>query len=296
MADLKTGAEAPDLPETLRLKIVYRPIDDLTPYKGNARTHSEKQIAQIAASIRKFGFTNPVLIDARGQIVAGHGRVTAARQLGRRDVPTIELGHLTEAERRAYVIADNRLAELAGWDREILAIELQALTELDLDFELEITGFETAELDLLLDGILIAGQRAGIHGVQVCLLFSQLAVQEPLPFGLFGLLAFAFVFRALPLDVLQSLALGFGPAPLQFDFFTAFFLSPFLHLLFLEPRDSLALLAGIFLAFLLFSLFSQLLRIVGFGLHYGLWRRHANLVFGDQRAFDRKRYARVHRA
>ncbi len=153
MADLKTGADAPTLPETLRLKIVYRPIDDLTPYKGNARTHSDKQIAQIAASIRTFGFTNPVLIEAHGQIVAGHGRVAAARLLGMRDVPTIELGHLTGAERRAYVIADNRLAELAGWDREILAIELQALSELDLDFELEITGFETAELDLLLDGV-----------------------------------------------------------------------------------------------------------------------------------------------
>jgi len=151
--DMKTGANSPTLPETLRLKIVYRPIDDLTPYKGNARTHSDKQIAQIAASIRTFGFTNPVLIDARGQIAAGHGRVAAARQLGMRDVPTIELAHLTGAERRAYVIADNRLAELAGWDREILAIELQALSELDLDFELEITGFETAELDLLLDSV-----------------------------------------------------------------------------------------------------------------------------------------------
>ncbi|WP_299749745.1 site-specific DNA-methyltransferase [uncultured Boseongicola sp.] len=153
MADVtKTGALAPQLPETLRLKIEYRKIDDLTPYAGNSRTHSDKQIAQIAASIRTFGFTNPVLIGDAGQIIAGHGRVEAARLLGIDQVPTIEFGHLSDAERRAYVIADNRLAELAGWDRDILAIELQGLSELDLDFDLEITGFETAELDLLLDG------------------------------------------------------------------------------------------------------------------------------------------------
>ena len=145
MADIKT------LPESTRLKITYRKIGELIPYTGNARTHSDKQIAQIAASIRKFGFTNPVLIDEEGGIVAGHGRVAAAKQLGIAEVPTIVLGHLTPAERRAYVIADNRLAELAGWDREILKIEFQALAELDLDFDLEITGFETAELDLLLD-------------------------------------------------------------------------------------------------------------------------------------------------
>jgi DNA modification methylase len=151
MAPTKLGANALGLPDSVRLKIVYRSIDDLNPYKGNARTHSPKQISQIAASIGQFGFTNPVLLDGRRQIVAGHGRVSAARLIGMKEVPTIELGHLSEAERRAYVIADNRLAELAGWDREILAIELQALTELDLDFDLEITGFETAELDLLLD-------------------------------------------------------------------------------------------------------------------------------------------------
>jgi DNA modification methylase len=148
----KNGALAPQMPESLRLKIEYRRIDDLTPYTGNSRTHSDKQIAQIAASIRTFGFTNPVLIGDAGLIVAGHGRVEAAKSLGIDKVPTIELGHLSDAERRAYVIADNRLAELAGWDRDILAIELQALSELDLDFDLEITGFETAELDLLLDG------------------------------------------------------------------------------------------------------------------------------------------------
>jgi DNA modification methylase len=139
------------LPDTLRLKITYLKVDDLNPYVGNARTHSEKQITQIAASIRQFGFTNPILIDDANGIVAGHGRVAAARKLGCAEVPVIELAHLSDAERRAYVIADNRLAELAGWDHEILAIELQALSDMDLDFDLEITGFETAEIDLLLD-------------------------------------------------------------------------------------------------------------------------------------------------
>jgi DNA modification methylase len=148
---VKTRAKSPTLPETLRLKIAYRKVGDLNPYAGNARTHSDKQIEQIAASIRRFGFTNPVLIDGADGIVAGHGRVAAARKLGFTEVPAIELAHLSEAERRAYVIADNRLAELAGWDREILAIELQALSGMELDFDLEITGFETAEIDLLLE-------------------------------------------------------------------------------------------------------------------------------------------------
>lgn len=151
MVDIKPGVLPQPLPEKTRLKIVYRKTDDLVPYAGNARTHSEKQIAQIAASIRQFDFANPVLVDGDGGIIAGHGRVAAAKQLGIAEVPTIELAHLSAAERRAYVIADNRLAELAGWDRDILKIEFQALAELDLDFELEITGFETAELDLLLD-------------------------------------------------------------------------------------------------------------------------------------------------
>jgi DNA modification methylase len=152
MTDMKT------LPESTRLKIAYRKTEDLIPYAGNARTHSDKQVAQIVASIRQFGFTNPVLIDTNGSIVAGHGRVAAAKQLGLIEVPTVALTHLTPAERQAYVIADNRLAELAGWDREILKIEFQALAELDLEFDLEITGFETAELDLLLDGDVADGE------------------------------------------------------------------------------------------------------------------------------------------
>jgi DNA modification methylase len=125
------------------------PIVSLRPHPGNARTHSKKQVRQIADSIRQFGFTNPVLIGEDGEIIAGHGRVEAARLLGLDCVPTVRLAHLNAAQRRAYVLADNKLALNAGWDRELLAIELQGL--IDLDFEVEITGFSTTEIDLVLD-------------------------------------------------------------------------------------------------------------------------------------------------
>ena len=131
------------------MQIQNLPIETLRPYQGNARTHSKRQIRQIANSIQRFGFCNPVLIDNQRQIIAGHGRVAAARLLGVDQIPTVELAHLSDAEKRAYILADNRLAEKAGWDREILAIELQALV--DLDFEVELTGFETAEIDLVLE-------------------------------------------------------------------------------------------------------------------------------------------------
>ena len=133
------------------LKIEYRQSTSLTQASRNARTHSRKQIAQIAASIRQFGFVNPVLVDADGSIIAGHGRVEAAKSLGMSAVPTIRLDHLSAAERRAYLIADNRLAELAGWDHEILAIELGELATLELEFDIEITGFESADIDTILE-------------------------------------------------------------------------------------------------------------------------------------------------
>jgi len=132
------------------LRIDVRSIGSLTLRRSNPRTHSKQQIRQIADSIEAFGFTNPVLIDADGTVVAGHGRVRAAKELGLERVPTITLEHLSDAQLRAYVIADNKLAELAGWDRDVLAIELQELAALDLDFDLELTGFATAEIDLLL--------------------------------------------------------------------------------------------------------------------------------------------------
>lgn len=133
----------------LEYRVVERPIISLCPYPRNARTHSRKQLKQIAASIERFGFTNPVLVSDDGEIIAGHGRVEAARMLDMKTVPTLALSHLSEADRRAYVLADNKLALNAGWDREILAIELQALV--DLDFDLEVTGFSLAEIDLVLD-------------------------------------------------------------------------------------------------------------------------------------------------
>src|SRR6516164_9155939 len=117
------------------MKIEYTSVRELRPYLNNARTHSKKQIRQIANSIAKFGFCNPVLIDDAKQIIAGHGRVEAAKLLGVDAVPTCRLSHLSEADKRAYILADNRLAERAGWDRELLAIELQGL--IDLDFEVE---------------------------------------------------------------------------------------------------------------------------------------------------------------
>ena len=133
---------------TAALAIEYRAIGSLIPYARNARTHSEAQIALIAGSIREFGFANPVLVDGANGIIAGHGRVLAARKLGLASVPTIELGHLSDAQKRAYVLADNRLAERAGWDRELLALELGELAELGTD--LGSLGFEALELDALL--------------------------------------------------------------------------------------------------------------------------------------------------
>lgn len=134
----------------LSLAVVERPIGSLQINPRNARTHGKKQINQIAASIKEFGFTNPVLVNEIGMVIAGHGRVAAADMLGMTVVPTIELSHMTPDQLRAYVLADNRLAELAGWDKDILSIELGELIELDLDFDIEITGFATVDIDKLM--------------------------------------------------------------------------------------------------------------------------------------------------
>ena len=125
------------------------PITALKPYAQNARTHSRRQIKQIAKSIEHFGFLNPVLIDEGYHILAGHGRVEAGDLLGWSHVPTLRIEHLSETEKRAYILADNRLAEEAGWDNEILAIELQGLIE--LEFPIELTGFHTTETDIILE-------------------------------------------------------------------------------------------------------------------------------------------------
>jgi DNA modification methylase len=134
-----------------KLIVQYFPVDSLRSYRSNARVHSSQQINQIAKSIQFFGFTNPVLIASDRTIVAGHGRVEAAKQLGLIEVPTILLEHLTKEQIRAYVIADNRLAEKAGWDKEILSIELQHLVMNDDGLDVTITGFEVPEIDLILE-------------------------------------------------------------------------------------------------------------------------------------------------
>jgi DNA modification methylase len=130
------------------LSVTYRPLAELIPYVRNSRTHSDAQVAQIAASIREFGWTNPVLIDGEKNIIAGHGRVLAARKLGLTEIPTIEVGHMTPAQRRAYVIADNQLAANAGWDNELLKLELGELNQ--EGFDLSLIGFSLDELERLL--------------------------------------------------------------------------------------------------------------------------------------------------
>jgi len=131
-------------------KIEYVSIDTLIPYARNARTHSDVQVAQIAASITEFGWTNPILVDGAKGVIAGHGRLLAARKLGHDEVPVIELSHLTDTQKRAYIIADNKLSLNAGWDDEVLSVEMEELD--DKGFDLTLTGFDDDEAaDLNLD-------------------------------------------------------------------------------------------------------------------------------------------------
>src|SRR5438105_8711399 len=135
-----------------RVEIVYRPIDQLKPDPPNPRRHERKQIRKIADSIETFGFNVPILVDADLKVIAGHGRLLACRLLGRNEVPTISLERLSEAQARAFMIADNRLIEIASWDDRLLGEQLRELSELNLEFSLEVTGFEMAEIDLLIEG------------------------------------------------------------------------------------------------------------------------------------------------
>lgn len=134
-----------------KLKVEYRKTSDLIPYARNARTHSEEQVTRLASSIKEFGWTNPILVDGENGVIAGHGRLAAAKKLGIEAVPTIELSGLTQAQKRAYILADNRMALDAGWDDELLSIELSELK--GMDFDLSLTGFSDEEMgDLLGDG------------------------------------------------------------------------------------------------------------------------------------------------
>ena len=132
------------------LSIQYVSPDRIRPYPGNARTHSRKQLKLIANSIKRFGFANPILVTGDFEVVAGHGRLEAAKSLGLAQVPVVALSSLSEADKKALVIADNRIAELAGWDRDILAIEYQGLHDLQFD-DIEVTGFSLGEIDTILD-------------------------------------------------------------------------------------------------------------------------------------------------
>jgi DNA modification methylase len=148
---LRTKHHLSDATALSKLSVLYQGRESLVFSSRNSRTHSKRQIQQIADSIRVFGFTNPILVDANNTIVAGHGRAEAAQLLGINEIPTICLEKLTDDQVRAYILADNRLAEKAGWDREMLAIELQYLISIDDDLDVTITGFEIPEIDLILE-------------------------------------------------------------------------------------------------------------------------------------------------
>ena len=138
---------------TSRISVVYRPISELKLNPHNPRVHADKQIRQIARCIEKFRFNVPVLVDAQDTLIAGHGRVLACQLLGWTEVPTIQLDHLSKAQARAFMIADNRLSEISQWNDELLAQQLKELSELDLDFSLEVTGFAIGEIDLRIEGL-----------------------------------------------------------------------------------------------------------------------------------------------
>lgn len=130
------------------MEIIYKKVDELIPYINNARTHNDEQVSQICASINEYGFTNPILIDEKNSIIAGHGRLLAAKKLKMKEVPCIVLCGLTEAQKKAYIIADNKMALNAGWDLNLLSLEFENLKELDVD--LNLTGFSADEIENLL--------------------------------------------------------------------------------------------------------------------------------------------------
>ncbi len=160
-----------------KLKIVYRPLQELSPYAHNARTHSPEQVAQLVESIKQFGWTNPVLIDEKGEIIAGHGRVMAAEMLKMDSVPVIVLSGLTDEQKKAYRLADNRLPMNAGWDEDLLRMELSDL--INADFDVSLTGFIPTEIDELLTDVL-PGNRTAINSMFTSLSgeLNELAIYE----------------------------------------------------------------------------------------------------------------------
>src|SRR5271163_1262562 len=142
------------------LSVAYLELDRLKPDPSNARRHSKKQIRQIASSIEAFGFNVPILVDDDGNVIAGHGRLAAARRLGFGEIPAIRLESLSEPQKRAFMIADNRLAEVAVWDDGLLGEQLQALAGIELDFDIEAIGFEMREIDLRIESLRAAKRPA----------------------------------------------------------------------------------------------------------------------------------------
>src|ERR1700736_4232829 len=166
MSQLETQLRCTGSRELLsgKLAVVDRLIGELKPDPTNPRLHSKKQIRQIANSIETFGFNVPVLVDAELNVIAGHGRLLAGRELGWSEVPTLCLDHLTPAQARAFAIADNRLTEIATWDDQLLAQQLKDLSLLGLDFSLEVTGFEMGEIDLRIESLEGVPDRANDPG------------------------------------------------------------------------------------------------------------------------------------
>jgi ParB-like chromosome segregation protein Spo0J len=153
MAPTKARRESSAPNTKARVQVTYRPIAQLQLDPKNPRRHSPPQVRQIAASIESFGFNVPVLVNNQSRVIAGHGRVMAARLLGLSEVPTIALEHLNDAQAKAFMIADNRLTDNSAWDERLLAEQLKELSVLDLDFSLETTGFTMGEIDLYIEGL-----------------------------------------------------------------------------------------------------------------------------------------------
>ena len=141
-----------------QFQYAYKDPAELQPRKSNPRTHSDAQVEQLKQSICHFGFTNPVLVDNHGGLIAGHGRLEAALQLGLKEIPTVCLDDMSEQDIRAYVIADNKLALNAGWDEGLLALEFDYLSKLDIEFDLSLTGFELPEIDIALQSLVLVGE------------------------------------------------------------------------------------------------------------------------------------------
>jgi ParB-like chromosome segregation protein Spo0J len=192
-------------------QIEHIAVDALVPYARNSRTHSQEQISQVAASIREFGFTNPVLIDGQGGIIAGHGRVMAARQLGIAEVPCIRLAHLTEDQKRAYVIADNKLALNSEWDENLLDAELEILN--DAGFDLTSVGFTDEELDLFEEASRSAGTATTIREIEVTAVRASfwISVRGPLEQQSHALQRLQTLMAEIPVTVeIGSVANGVG--------------------------------------------------------------------------------------